>query len=75
MINAIKAKVWKNEANHLHRQDFKQAEFLVRDRVPVEAISALVVKNAARKQYFDELVTQLDLPIKVYVDTQNKLYY
>lgn len=73
--NAIGAKVWKNDANHLQRQDLKQAEFLVKSQVPVEAISALVVKDVERKAYFNELTAQLNLTIKVHIDHQKKLYY
>lgn len=71
----IKSKEWKNDESNLSRQDFKQAEFLIKNHVPVKYIHAIVVKNEERKLYFEELLTKLALDIKVYVDKTSKLYY
>lgn len=71
----INSKDWKNDETNLSRQDYKQAELLVRSHVPVNYVHALVVKNAERKVYFEELLAKLALNIKVYVDTNCKLYY
>lgn len=71
----IRSKNWSNDANNFERQDLKQAEFMVRNHVPVSCIYALVVKTEERKVYFDEIITKLGLSIKVIVDINRKLYY
>ena len=71
----IQSKNWKNDENNLSRQDYKQAEFLIKDQVPVPYIAAIVVKNEERKIYFDNLLANLALNIKVHIDTTNILYY
>lgn len=71
----IYSKNWKNDDTNLSRQDYKQAEFLIKDHVPVQYLHAIVVKNEERKVYFEELLAKLALDIKVYVDTTSKLYY
>lgn len=71
----IKSKDWKNDENNLSKQDFKQAEFLIKNQVPVNCIYAIGVKNEQRKQFFEELILNLALDIKVFVDAKGKLYY
>lgn len=73
--DCIQSKNWKNDESNYSRQDYKQAEFLVRHQVPVEYITALVVKNEERKAYFEDLITKLALNIAVHIDTKNLLYY
>lgn len=73
--NIIQSKEWKNDETNLSRQDFKQAEFLIKNHVPIQYIHAIVVKNEERKLYFEELLAKLALDINVYVDTTCKLYY
>jgi len=73
--DVINSRTWKNDADNLSRRDYKQAEFLVRDHVPVECIHGLVVKTEERKAYFDTLVDRLDIDIKVFWDKELKLYY
>lgn len=71
----IKDKRWKNDEENISRQDYKQAEFLVRHHIPVSCIYALVVKTQASKDNFDQLVANKGLNIKVIVDINGKLYY
>lgn len=71
----IRAKDWRSDNNNLDKRDLKQAEFLIRNQVPIKAIEALVVKTTERKQYFDEIIANLELEIKVFIDTKNELYY
>lgn len=71
----IKSQVWKNDESFLSRQDYKQAEFLIRNHIPVNCIDFIVVKTEERKVYFDEMIAQLGLEIPVYVDNNCKLYY
>lgn len=71
----VKSKEWKNDENNIGRKDFKQAEFLVRNYIPVECISAIVVKTEERKLYFEEIMNNLALQINVHVDTNSQYYY
>lgn len=73
--DSIKSKYWHNDESNLSRQDYKQAEFLIKNHVPFQYIHAIVVKNEERKLYFEELLAKLALDINVYVDTACKLYY
>ena len=73
--DCIKAKDWRNDADNLARRDLKQAEFLIRNFVPVGCIYCLVVKTDERKAYFEEIITKLGLDMSVYVDTSCKLFY
>ncbi|KVV14589.1 hypothetical protein AP058_01641 [Flavobacterium sp. TAB 87] len=73
--DCIQAKKWSNDESNLSRQDYKQAEFLIRNHVPTKYIAALVVKNEERKVYFEDLLIKLAIDIKVFVDETSKLYY
>jgi hypothetical protein len=72
---SIQTKHWKSDETDIQRRDKKQAEFLVRNHVPVSAIAALVVKTEARKLYFEEIIRILGLEIAVHVDTNCQIYY
>jgi hypothetical protein len=71
----IKNQDWKNTETNLARQDFKQAEFLIKNYVPVELIRGLIVFNNAKKKQMEDIITELDLDITVYIDKNRKLYY
>ncbi len=71
----IQSQIWRNDESFLSRQDYKQAEFLIRDYIPVNYIDFIVVKTQDRKVYFDEILEQLGLNIPVYIDNNCKLYY
>ena len=71
----IKDKDWENTNSQLDKRDLKQAEFLIRNFVPVNCIHALVVKTKERKDYFDQIIANLGLSIQVFIDNQSKLYY
>lgn len=71
----INSKHWNNDESNWSRQDYKQAEFLIKNHLPIQYVYAIVVKNEKRKLYFEEILTKLALDIKVYVDKTSKLYY
>lgn len=71
----IQSKIWKNSDQHLKRQDFKQAEFLVKSHLDVNYIDQLWVKNQERKEYLEEIISNLALPIVVNIDVNLHLYY
>ena len=56
----VKSKQWANDIINYSRQDYKQAEFLVRTHVPISCISALVVKTTERRTYFDRHNPDID---------------
>lgn len=73
--NIIQSKSWINTDREPLRKDLKQAEFLVRNEMPVSSIESLVVKTNVRKSHFDNMIARFGLRIPVFVDNQSKLYY
>lgn len=73
--DAVKAERWQNTEDDNDKKRKKQAEFLVKEHVPVECISKIVVYNELRKTYFEELVEQNNLEITVKANPGNKYYY
>lgn len=71
----VKSKYWRNDEQNVAKQDFKQAEFLVRHFMPLSCITAIVVKTRQRRLFFTKLVKQLAVDLNIYLDTKNKLYY
>lgn len=71
----INARDWKNTETNIQKQDLKQAEFLVRYHLPINLISAIVVKNDIRKIEIEELFQTAGIRIPVHIDRENKLYY
>ena len=71
----VKNSHWKNDESNIARQDYKQAEFLVRDHVPITCITDLVLKSTAKEAHFRQLIADLDLDIEVVIDNNCKLYY
>lgn len=53
----------------------KQAEFLVKDHVPIECITTIAVYNEQRKEQLEAIIARLGLQIPVRVDTKRSLYY
>lgn len=73
--DVILSQDWKNTESDIARRDFKQAEFLVREYVPVSAIECLVVKTEAKKRILEEMIATIEASMPVFVDERNKLYY
>jgi hypothetical protein len=66
---------WRNRVGDQSRRDRKQAEFLVKSIVPVEAIQIIGVATEARQTHAQALVDKFGLDIKVHLDKARKLYY
>lgn len=64
---------WANTEEDYDRMRRKQAEFLVKDHVPVSCISAVVVYNENAKAIIGDIVAKLGLSIPVYV--KRNFYY
>lgn len=73
--NIIKDQYWKNDEHNIAKRDYKQAEFLIRDSVPVDCIAHLITKTAERKKYFEKMIQKLSLSIRVYEDKKCQLFY
>lgn len=73
--DVIKAKDWRNTEDDFQRRDFKQAEFLVKNHIPVSYIDRIVVKNEAKKIEIEDIVRNLGLDIPVVVAVEGRLYY
>jgi len=71
----IDSQWWHATENDIDKPRRKQAEFLVKNFIPVSSISAIIVKNKERKDYIDSLVRNTGLSMSINVDTNNKLYY
>ena len=69
---AIGARYWNNSPL---QQDQKQAEFLVRESVPRQLISHIVVYNEEVGKSVKDLAENESLDIKVIVDSNRKLYF
>lgn len=73
--DAVSLRYWHPIEDFLDRQVRKQAEFLVKQQVPVNCISSIVVLNEARKTFVEEITTRLGLEIPVRVNPNNQFYY
>ncbi|MFV1883029.1 MAG: DUF4433 domain-containing protein [Balneola sp.] len=71
----ILAKMWRNTDQKPDKQDLKQAEFLIRNEMPVTCIEQIVVKTTARKTQIEAMIAQHRLQIPVVVDDKLELYY
>lgn len=71
----VYAQMWYPTEDDKDRFRRKQAEFLVKNFVPVDCIYCLIVKNQKKKDEIDVIVSDLDLSIPVKIDVNNKLYY
>ncbi|HMT54904.1 MAG: DUF4433 domain-containing protein [Saprospiraceae bacterium] len=73
--NMVAERQWSNTEDDFDRMRRKQAEFLVKNHVPVNCISSIVVLNEARKTFVEEITTRLGLEISVQVNPNNQFYY
>lgn len=68
-------RIWKNTDDDWDRMRKKQAEFLVKDHVPVACITGIAVFDERRKTQVEEIVQRLGLHIPVKIDKNRQLYY
>ena len=68
----INSRYWNNTQKDNDRMRRKQAEFLVYEKVELNCIQGLIVKNEERKLEMEKIILNLDLSLKVYVDKLNK---
>jgi len=66
---------WNNTEDDIDRVRRKQAEFLVKDHVPVECIRGVAVFDEASRTVVENIIRKLGLDISVKVNPGNKFYY
>lgn len=66
---------WHNTEDDFDRMRRKQAEFLVKDHVPVHCFDCIVVFNVEKRNFVQGIIDEIGLDIKVKIDTGNKFYY
>jgi hypothetical protein len=66
--NVIAARYWHDTPNDGDRKRRRQAEFLVRDRFPMNLVSEIVVRTAATRDRVNELLSDTDLTPPVTVN-------
>ena len=71
----VSERIWKNTEDDFDRMRRKQAEFLVKDSVPVSSIGRIIVYNEERKLFVQDLIEYYGLNIPVRINPMNKYYY
>ena len=66
---------WGNDEANMDRMRRKQAEFLVKDCVPVSCVAGIIVKTADREAYVKTILSRLSIEIPIYVDSKNNYFY
>jgi hypothetical protein len=66
----VKAKYWHNTEDDFDRMRRKQAEFLVKDKVPVSCISGIAVYDEKKRILLEEMIKKLGLHIPVKIIKQ-----
>lgn len=67
--------MWNNNEEDYDRMRRKQAEFLVKEHVPVKCIGCIIVLNEEKRIFVQNLVDTLLPKIPVRVNPDNKYYY
>ena len=73
--NIVGARYWSNTEDDFDKMRTKQAEFLVKEYVPVNCISAIVTFNNTSASIVKEILERLNLDIKVVVNPGGHYYY
>ncbi len=71
----VAERYWSNTEEDFDRMRRKQAEFLVKNHVPVACISGIVVYNNAGANAVNEILDRLNLEIPVAINPGNRYYY
>ncbi len=71
----VGARYWLNNEDDYGRMRKKQAEFLVKEKVPVVCINSIVVFDDKKRIFIESIIKRLGLNIPVNVNPGNKYYY
>lgn len=72
--DTVGLRYWNPTEDFLGRQTRKQAEFLVKEHVPVDCIDEIVVFNEAKRILVQEIIERFELDITVRVDREYYYY-
>jgi hypothetical protein len=73
--NLVAKKYWNNNEEDIDRMRRKQAEFLVKDYLPVNCISKIIVFDEKKANFVSTIIDLLGLNIPVFVNPQGQFYY
>ncbi|MDF9794994.1 hypothetical protein OKW21_000257 [Catalinimonas alkaloidigena] len=68
-------RVWKNTADDRDRMRRKQAEFLVKDHVPLQCITHIITYTEDKAEWVKQEVNKYGLEIEVLVNPNEMFYY
>jgi len=71
----VSERYFSNKEDDYDRMRRKQAEFLVKEHVPVNCIGSIVVLNEEKRLHLQRIVDNLNLSISVRVNPKNKFYF
>ena len=71
----VSERYWKNTEEDLDRMRRKQAEFLVKDHVPVQVIKRIIIYDENKREMLQKIADKLKLKIKICVNPNNNYYY
>lgn len=71
----VSERYWSNTEDDYDRMRRKQAEFLVKNYVPVNCIDSIVVYNAQKESFVKQIVDRLGLEITIKINPGNQFYY
>ena len=74
-FNTTKLRYFNNSEDDWDKMRKKQAEFLVKETVPVSCISAIVVYNEEAKLLIQNVIDKFGLAISVSVNPKNNFYF
>ncbi len=72
--DAVYSTVWKSDRNNLQRKEKKQAEFLVKNHLPLSCIEKIGVYNQAINKKICRILAETSCNIQV-ITSPKKLYY
>lgn len=73
--STVEDKYWKSTEEDPDRMRRKQAEFLVKNHVPVRCFSGIVVHDEVAAKRVKDIEEKVGVNLKVYVDKNHKYYY
>lgn len=73
--NIVRERYWTPTASSLDKQARKQAEFLVKEKVPVSCIKHLIVYDADTKARVEKFIDKLKLKVPVLINPNGDYYY
>lgn len=71
----VRERYWNNNEQDFDRMRRKQAEFLVKNTIPVNCIDHIITYNDQRRIQLREMIEYLELDIRVLVNPKNNYYY